>query len=172
MAEFAGFVELGGEIPFLFSVKKSDGEPGDPAALPTYRVYDGNGLVTDGTGSAAKRDTGVVTGATDADPIEITSAAHGLTTGTLVTVASVGGNTAANGDFTVTRTGADTFTLDDSEGSGAYTSGGTWHVTGLYGFSLSVTAGDGYEQGQTYTVLVQASISGFTWSREFTFTVV
>jgi hypothetical protein len=170
MPEFAGFVELGESLSFLFAVLKSDGEPGDPTALPTYRVYDADGLVT--SGSAAKRDTGVVTGATDASPIAVTSVAHGLTTGTLVTVASVGGNTAANGDFTVTRTGDDTFTLDDSTGNGAYTSGGTWHVTGLYGFTLTPTGNAGYEQGRTYTVLAQATISGFTWTRTFTFTVV
>jgi hypothetical protein len=42
-----------------------------------------------------------------------------------VTIASVGGNTAANGDWVITKTSATKFTLDGSEGNGAYTSGGT-----------------------------------------------
>jgi hypothetical protein len=67
-----------------------------------------------------------VTGASNASPIVITTAlAHGLKTGQQVAIASVGGNTAANGDWTVTRLSATTFSLDGSTGSGAYTSGGT-----------------------------------------------
>lgn len=67
-----------------------------------------------------------VTGATNASPIQITtSVAHSLATGQMVAIHSVGGNAAANGTFTVTVTGANTFTLDGSTGSGAYTSGGT-----------------------------------------------
>lgn len=67
-----------------------------------------------------------VTGATNASPIEITtSAAHGLMTGNTVTITGVTGNTAANGTFIITKTGASTFTLDGSTGNGAYSAGGT-----------------------------------------------
>ena len=66
-----------------------------------------------------------ITGASNAEPIVITSNGHGLTTGDFVTVASVGGNTAANGSWYVTRIDANTFSLDGSEGNGSYTSGGT-----------------------------------------------
>jgi len=66
-----------------------------------------------------------VTGATNASPIVITTAAHGLATGDVVTVASVGGNTAANGTFRVTVVSSTTFQLDGTTGNGAYTSGGT-----------------------------------------------
>src|SRR5262245_51009020 len=66
-----------------------------------------------------------ITGATNASPIVITSTAHGLSTGDRVTVASVGGNTNANGDWTVTRIDANTFSLDGSSGNATYTSGGT-----------------------------------------------
>lgn len=67
-----------------------------------------------------------VTGATNAAPIVIaTSAVHGLTTGDQVFNASVGGNTAANGKFTVTVLTTTTFSLNGSTGNGAYTSGGT-----------------------------------------------
>ncbi|MFO0824393.1 MAG: beta-1,3-glucanase family protein [Gemmataceae bacterium] len=67
-----------------------------------------------------------ITGATNASPIVITSANHDLTTGDVIEVSGVGGNTAANGIFTVTVVDANTFSLDGSQGNGAYTSGGTW----------------------------------------------
>lgn len=67
-----------------------------------------------------------VSGASNASPIEITtSVAHGWATGDRVTIASVGGNTAANGDWVITVTSTTKFTLDGSTGNGAYTSGGT-----------------------------------------------
>lgn len=67
-----------------------------------------------------------VTNATNATPIVITtSAAHGYTTGNTVSVRSVGGNTAANGYWTVTVLTSTTFSLTGSVGNGAYTSGGT-----------------------------------------------
>lgn len=66
-----------------------------------------------------------VTAASNASPIVITTAAHGFSTGDVVTIASVGGNTAANGTFRVTVVSSTTFQLDGSTGNGAYTSGGT-----------------------------------------------
>lgn len=70
-------------------------------------------------------DYGVaITGATNAAPISITAAAHGLATGAKVMIARVGGNTNANGVWTVTVVDANTFTLDGSTGNAVYTSGG------------------------------------------------
>ena len=69
--------------------------------------------------------TGSITGATNATPIEITDTAHGYETGAGVVISGVGGNTAANGTWWITKTGANTYTLDDSVGNGTYTSGGT-----------------------------------------------
>lgn len=66
-----------------------------------------------------------VTGATNASPIVVTTAAHGLSTGDVVTIASVGGNTNANGTFRITVVSSTTFQLDGTTGNGAYTSGGT-----------------------------------------------
>lgn len=65
--------------------------------------------------------------ASNATPIAVrcSSGAHNLATGSRVFIAGVGGNTAANGFWTVTVTGEATFTLDTSVGNGAYTSGGT-----------------------------------------------
>lgn len=67
-----------------------------------------------------------VTGATNASPIAITTAvAHGLSTGDVVSISGVTGNTAANGlSWTITVTGATTFTLNSSVGNGAYVNGG------------------------------------------------
>lgn len=62
-----------------------------------------------------------ITGATNASPIEITATGHGFLTGQSIAIHSVGGNTAANGTWTITVTGVNTFTLDGSTGNGAYT---------------------------------------------------
>ncbi len=70
--------------------------------------------------------TVAISGATNATPIVVTTgAAHGLTTGMSVKIASVGGNTAANGLQRVTVLTSTTFSLDNTVGNGAYTSGGT-----------------------------------------------
>jgi hypothetical protein len=62
--------------------------------------------------------------ASNDSPIEIEASGHGLTTGDVVLIGLVGGNTAANGVFVVSVIDSDTFTLDGSSGNGAYTSGG------------------------------------------------
>ena len=77
--------------------------------------------------------TKTITNATNATPIAITAAGHGLTTGDEVRIDTVVGNEAANNTWTVTVTGANTFTLDGSVGTGAYVSGGvvrciTWRL--------------------------------------------
>lgn len=73
----------------------------------------------------AENDPVTITGATNAAPISVTAAGHGYTTGDMVTIEGVGGNTAANGTWRITVTGTDTFTLNGSAGNGAYTGGGT-----------------------------------------------
>lgn len=72
-----------------------------------------------------------ISGATNATPIVVTTSdPHGFTDGFVVTVASVGGNTAANGTWVVDVQSSTTFVLRGSAGSGAYTSGGTATFTG------------------------------------------
>lgn len=71
-----------------------------------------------------------ITDATNATPIVVTSSGHGLLSGSGVIQSSVGGNTAANGDFYITRLTANTYSLQtldhvDVAGNGAYTSGGS-----------------------------------------------
>lgn len=53
-----------------------------------------------------------------------TSSNHGYGSGDVVVIAGVLGYVGANGTFTITRTGAATFTLNSATGSGTYTSGG------------------------------------------------
>lgn len=82
---------------------------------------------------------GLITGATQANPCEITSASHGLSTGDEVQIYDVGGMTELNGFvFTITVTGTNTFTLDgiDSTSYTAYTSGGTWSSTSSNKFMI------------------------------------
>ncbi|MBL7988904.1 MAG: hypothetical protein JNJ94_12645 [Chlorobi bacterium] len=72
-----------------------------------------------------------VSGATNATPIVVTtSATHGLSTGDKVAICGVGGNTNANGVFSITVLSTTTFSVQDVRtgtdiaGSGSYTSGG------------------------------------------------
>lgn len=74
-------------------------------------------------------NSGVITGATKANPCVITDVAHGLFSGARVTIANIVGMIELNGTtYTVTVLTADTFSLDgiDSTGYTAYVSGGTW----------------------------------------------
>lgn len=74
--------------------------------------------------------------ATNADPIVITSTAHGLATNDRVKIEGVRGNYSANGTWTITKINSDTFSLNVSLGTGLYTGGGTISVgAGTIGYS-------------------------------------
>ncbi len=166
---FQGFVKLDDDFKgVIISVSTSD-VPIDADALPTFRVYGPDGFIIDGT--AALLNSGTITGATNANPIVITSANHGLTTGTRVTIASVGGNTNANTTAVVTRLSASTFSIPVA-GNGNYTSGGTWHVTGAYQFTVSALASAGFEKSTKYDVLLNYSISASARGQLVSFIVV
>lgn len=101
--------------------------PGDiiRMAKSPDKISLGNGTWTSVTSATTATDKLSVSAATNATPIAITTTAnHGLSTGDVVQINSVGGNTAANGTWIVTSTGLTTFTLDGSAGNGAYTTGG------------------------------------------------
>jgi len=66
-----------------------------------------------------------ITGATNATPIVLTAVGHGYSTANRVKVVDVGGNTNADGQWTIEKVGADTFKLLGSAGAAEYTSGGT-----------------------------------------------
>jgi len=78
-------------------------------------------------GSTVATTTATITGATQALPAVITAPAHTFTTGDSVTISTVVGMTALNGNtYTITVLTGNTFELDgvDSTAYGAYTSGG------------------------------------------------
>lgn len=70
--------------------------------------------------------TVTVTGATNATPVEITtSGAHGLATNAEVELYNIAGPVGVNGQWFITVTAANKFTLNGSVAGGAYSSGGT-----------------------------------------------
>ena len=154
---YLGQVDLESTLTSAILVRDTSDTPINADAAPSYRVYGPDGFVE--SGSASFKDSGSITGATQATPIVITSAAHGLTTGARVTITGVEGNTAANGTFTITKLTADTFSLDGTTGNAAYTEGGTWNVTGLYGFTINVLGVTGYEKGLNYQALFVYAVS-------------
>ena len=110
-----------------------------------------------------------ITGATQANPVVITSVAHGFSSGEKVTIDSVVGMTELNTNvYYVTTIDADTFELYSDEarttsvdGTGftAYTSGGTATLTGVQGtfnYTVTVVAGALYplSSGQSGNVFL------------------
>ena len=82
--------------------------------------------ITGDSGEAYNGISRLISGATNASPIVITtSTAHFFATGDSVLITDVEGNTAANGLWRITKNSSTTFSLTGSTGSGAYTSGGT-----------------------------------------------
>ena len=103
----------------LFEVPLKSGYTATAASVEPYYTY-----------CFETPDEATITGATNAEPIVVTSAGHGFTDNMIVTVAAVEGNTNANGDWVVTDATADTFKLYDVDGNAAagnsnYTTGGT-----------------------------------------------
>lgn len=171
---FLGFMDEGVAATFLFQLVNGSNVPKEPdtGTTPSFRVYGAGGeVVASGTGSASAAESGAVTGATNASPIVVTAAAHGVSTGQAVTIASVGGNTAANGDFLATYVSPTTFSLQGSTGNGAYTSGGTWRTTGLYKVVLTGAILNSLEAGKTYTIILTYTVGAANYTLEGTFTV-
>lgn len=169
---FAGFAKLEESITIHLQVVDANKQPVLPDAEPTFRVYGPSGLLSGAGGTCENAHTGNITGATNASPIVITSAGHGLSTGQRVTIASVGGNTAANGTFVITKLTADTFSLGGSTGNGAYTSGGTFKVTGLYKAAVTTTGANGFEVTENYCCHFSWQVSSASRAEVKTFGVV
>ena len=126
-----------------------------------YYAYGEKKITQDATTSKSVSD------ATNATPIEVTTTtAHGLVDGHRVTVASVGGNTGANGTFRIRVTATDKFELIDSAGTGSYTSGGTVSANGpiATGDTLTVISralgGDWVSYDDGAAIAAQAVIEG------------
>mgnify|MGYP005810440365 CR=1 FL=1 len=106
--------------------------PDDPAANKVWAArFRDNVRVLTATGFGTEA-LSKITGASNATPIEIAAPGHGYETGDSIVVYGVEGNAAANSPvdaagnripWVVTRTGADTFTLNGSAGSGTYQNG-------------------------------------------------
>jgi hypothetical protein len=169
---FAGNFNLGDTAYGTFVTKNTSGSPVNATSLPTFRVYGSGAVLSAVNGTAAFKDTGTITGATNATPIVITCASHGLSTGTRVTVVNVGGNTAANGTFDVTVVNANSFSLDSSVGNAPYTSGGTWNTAGLYKFSFTASGGNGFAAGSNYAILLNYTVSATAMAQQQYFGVV
>lgn len=70
--------------------------------------------------------SGAITAVTNVATAQITSAAHGLSTGDSVVIVGVVGATGVNGTWQITKVDANNFTVPNAAAPGAYTSGGTW----------------------------------------------
>lgn len=119
---------------------------------------------------------GDVTGASNEAPIILTSTTHGLTTGDKIRVTGQLGNTAANGEWTVTRASANTVQLNGSVGNGDWRSSlgpgmsvtsvqaGTGGVNAVQSLAFSNTATGGsftlsYEGEPTTSITYNATAS-------------
>ena len=122
----------------------------------------GTGAVTGFAIGPAHPDTHPVTGATNPAapaPVVITCAAHGFVTGDIVAVSGVEGNAGANGSWPIQVLSPDTFSLQGSRGSGAYTAGGV--VDGpRHPAPRPVTAAVNAGGGVTVTVAGHGLING------------
>jgi hypothetical protein len=100
----------------------------DPGPISTPIIFEANDRLSL-TGNyevwiGACNPTVAITAASNTSPIKITASTHGFKNGQKVTIAGVGGNTAANGTWIATLVDPDNFTLNNSAGNAAYTSGG------------------------------------------------
>lgn len=75
---------------------------------------------------AIGQSEGTITNVTSGNPPVVTSAAHGLTSGSTVNITGVSGITNINGTNTITVVDADSFSLDSVNGVGTYSGGGSW----------------------------------------------
>lgn len=166
---FLGFVDLESTLVGTLLVTNTSFTPIDADALPKYRVYGPNGFVQ--AGSVTQRDSGSITAASNDAPISITSALHGLTTGSYLTISGVLGNTGANGTFLITKVDDNSFTLDGSTGVAPYTSGGEWHLAGLYGVSIVCQGVSGYEKSEVYQIAYTYEISSVVQEQLHSFQV-
>ena len=174
MEETLGLLPLvtSGSNSIYFLTAGMNGATQTPDAAPVYRVYSIAGPLANVYGTASQvSGQATITGATNANPIVITtSAAHGLFTGDTIVVSGVLGNTAANGTWTVTSLTSNTFSIPTT-GNGAYTSGGAYAIQGLWVINLATTTGNGFAEGTAYVIEIVWAVSGVTSKKLLRFTV-
>jgi len=96
--------------------------------------------ITSATDATLTRVNATIAGATQANPCEITAVGHGFSTGDLIYIDGVVGMTQLNNRiYTITSTGADTFTLDgvNSTAYTAYSSDGVASPSAVPFFSTT-----------------------------------
>jgi hypothetical protein len=126
------YSDLENAYVFRERTKKRDGEvPMGRLSLVFSNVAIGNSSASPWTFnlfSFISGLSGVVTAITNANPGQVTSTAHELTSGMEVRFIGVGGMTQLNGNiYTVTVVDANNFTIGvDTTAYGVYTSGGIW----------------------------------------------
>lgn len=108
-------------IPFIFST------------IQTYMLEFSDGLVTFYKDGGTIVHTGTITAVVSngSGLCRVTSANHKLNTGSRITITGVAGASSTNGTWTITKISDNTFDLNGSVFSGAYTSGGTFTWIGL-----------------------------------------
>jgi hypothetical protein len=161
---FVGFFEIGGQFYAPLLVRDTGLSPVDADSPPIYRIYGPTGVLSGVTGACTFLDTGTITAATNASPVVYTCPNHGLASGFVVSVTGVLGNTGANASGICTVIDANTFSLDGSAGTGTYTSGGNWHMTGLYTYTFPVATASGFEVGTLYVTVLEGTSGGILFS--------
>ena len=92
------------------------------------------------------------------EPIVITSADHGLSTGDLVHIRNVPGIEGGKYNFSITKLDEDRFELNESKGSGTYSSGGSWFWGNIF---------KGGPGGATRNLREDVVLVGATFSADF-----
>lgn len=118
---------------YTIDYRSTDAPPPELNTL-TWWLYEGEVQVSNYIYNFDATATFTVNGATNANPIVVsTSNPHPFATGEKVSITNVGGNTGANGIWTITYVDATHFSLNGSIGNGAFSSNGTVGYTGYAG---------------------------------------
>lgn len=107
--------------------------------------------------------SGIITGATQANPCQITSPNHNLINGSIIVINDVVGMVELNGNsYTVTILNENNFTLNgtDSTGFTPYISGGTWQCNNTCSFTLFGNNVNPFPQPNSGILSTQVIIGG------------
>lgn len=142
--DFNPFQEQGKQFKLSYIDFQMDSNLFSPAITATtvqlfvnsYLGLQGNLIGTNQQLINSSQNCGFITKATQANPCQITSPDHSLATGSLIYIGNVQGMTQLNFTlFTITVVDANNFTLNniDSTGFTAYTTGGIWNTSPMFG---------------------------------------
>jgi hypothetical protein len=158
-------------LPILFT-NPATFAAADLDALPTFRVFGQNGPVSAASGTGAYLESKPIGAISVGATTTITSADHGLATGAVITISGATGTSNVNGTHAVIVVDANTFTFDDIESSGSYTSGASWHTPGLYGLTLDTGIRSALEVGNNYLLIAYGVFQNDSLLSQQYFTVV